>query len=311
MTSSVQGRDGASVRWNRRVRLVLADVDETIAGLYEPASPAMLRALGRFLGDGGRLFLITGGSLQRVTSGITDGIPRVMRRGVLVAPVSGAEVWGFTTRGAVRRRPFVSRYEETFTPDMKRRWRAVSAQVLAEFGLRPHAVRPPARFHREVGHDPLDVMVDDRGSQITFEFVNGRDLRVAVVERAAELLREARLPVTPRLASVFALNMTIEGVSKESAVRQVLESDAILASVGLTSADVAAPHALEVWGDDFSAANGGSDLLMSRAVAPAVRSIDFRDEDPTDFPAELNIVLWDGAQRLHDGLLEYLESRRA
>ena len=48
---------------------------------------------------------------------------------------------------------------------------------------------------------------------------------------------------------------------------------------------------------------------MSEALAPEVRSIDFRQEDPAEFPEGYNIVLWDGLERLHFGLLEYLQSR--
>jgi hypothetical protein len=40
-----------------------------------------------------------------------------------------------------------------------------------------------------------------------------------------------------------------------------------------------------------------------------VRALSFRNEDPAEFPKGYNIQLWDGAHRLHMGLLEYLESR--
>lgn len=42
---------------------------------------------------------------------------------------------------------------------------------------------------------------------------------------------------------------------------------------------------------------------MSEAVDPEVRSIDFRDEDPSEFLAGYNTVLWQGKHRLHQGLL--------
>ena len=45
---------------------------------------------------------------------------------------------------------------------------------------------------------------------------------------------------------------------------------------------------------------------MCTALDPRVRAISFRDEDPAEFPDGYNIHLWDGAYRLHDGLLEYL-----
>jgi hypothetical protein len=50
---------------------------------------------------------------------------------------------------------------------------------------------------------------------------------------------------------------------------------------------------------------------MSEALPPTVRSIDFRKEDPKEFPKGYNIVLWDGEQHLHHGLLEYLRGRHA
>jgi hypothetical protein len=48
---------------------------------------------------------------------------------------------------------------------------------------------------------------------------------------------------------------------------------------------------------------------MSEALPPEVRSIDFREEDPSEFLEGYNIVLWDGQHHLHHGLLEYLQSR--
>ncbi len=82
----------------------------------------------------------------------------------------------------------------------------------------------------------------------------------------------------------------------------------LLGRLDLTPAELT-PEAIEVWGDDFSAVRGGIDLDMCRALPPAVRTIDFRDEDPAELPADRNIVLWDGAHRLQDGLLEFLETR--
>jgi hypothetical protein len=58
----------------------------------------------------------------------------------------------------------------------------------------------------------------------------------------------------------------------------------------------------------FSVINGGTDRHMSEALSPEVRSIDFRQEDPSELPENLNIVFWDGSHHLHHGLLEYLQS---
>jgi hypothetical protein len=69
------------------------------------------------------------------------------------------------------------------------------------------------------------------------------------------------------------------------------------------------PEQIEIWGDKFSSVCGGTDRHMSEAVDPRVRSIDFRDEDPSEFLPGYNTVLWQGKHRLHHGLLEYLQSR--
>ena len=83
----------------------------------------------------------------------------------------------------------------------------------------------------------------------------------------------------------------------------------VLATVGLKPEDVQNPTELEVWGDKYSVLHGGTDRHMSEALPPEVRSIDFREENPAEFPEGYNIVLWDGHQHLHHGLLEYLQSR--
>jgi hypothetical protein len=83
----------------------------------------------------------------------------------------------------------------------------------------------------------------------------------------------------------------------------------VLGTIGLTAQDVQDPLELEIWGDKYSELHGGTDRHMSEAVSPQVRSIDFRQENPEEFPDGYNIVVWDGSQHLHHGLLEYLKSR--
>ena len=68
------------------------------------------------------------------------------------------------------------------------------------------------------------------------------------------------------------------------------------------------PNEIEIWGDRFSS-RAGTDWLMCKPVDGSVRAISFRDEDPKEFPEGYNIQLWDGAHRLHEGLLEFLEGR--
>lgn len=232
--------------------------------------------------------------------------------------------------GEVRTEPFYSIYEKTFTPEMKQSWRELTARLIEEFGLRPHPVQPKADFWQEVGRDPLDIMLDDRGPQITFGVANGRDvsdeylpninhriplthgrrdLRVPIARRATELFETAQLPVTPRLGGNYSIDFAIAGISKATAIKSVLSNPDVLATIGLAPEDIQNPDHLEVWGDKFSVHDGGTDRHISEALPPEVRAIDFREEDPDELPEGYNIVIWDGQRHLHDGLLEYLQSR--
>jgi hypothetical protein len=321
-----------TVTWNDSIRLAFSDVDETIAEVYTPAEPEMVEELAKFLREGRKLFMVTGGSLKRVRSGITDLIPAELRHDILVSHCSGAEVWGFTENGEQRDVPFYSIYEETFTDEMKQSWRKVIDQLIAEFKLRPHPAQPKVDFWDSIGRNPLDIMLDDRGPQITMEVVNGidltgdqleslpypvpstrgkYDLRIAIMDRANELLKASHVPISPRLGGNFALDFAVEGVSKTTSIQKVLTDDSVLSTIGLSPDDVQDPNELEVWGDKFSIVNGGTDRHMSEAVLPIVRSIDFREEDIAELPKDYNIVLWDGVHHLHHGLLEYLQSRHS
>jgi len=322
--------DITTVTWNDSIRLALADVDETIAEVYTPAEPGMITELASFLQEGHKLFMVTGGSLKRVCSGITDLLPAELRHDILISHCSGAEVWGFTAQGTLQNKPFYSIYEEIFTPEMKQSWRQIIDQLIAEFGLRTHPAQPKVDFWANVGRDPLDIMLDDRGPQITMEVVNGieltgdqleslpypvpltrgkYDLRIAIMNRAEELLRSSNVPVTPRLGGNFALDFAVQGVSKTTSIQKVLSDESVLSTIGLSPADAQNPRELEIWGDKFSVVNGGTDRHMCEAVSPQVRAIDFRQEDLTELPEDFNIVLWDGQHHLHHGLLEYLQSR--
>lgn len=319
-----------TIRWNNSLKLALADVDETIAEVYTPAEPEMINELTSFLQEGRKLFMVTGGSLKRVRAGITDLLPAELRKDVLVSHCSGAEVWGFLENGELQERPFYSVYEETFDDAMKKSWRQAVAQLVQEFQLRPHPAQPKVEFWASIGRDPLDIMLDDRGPQITLEVVNGidltgdelerlpypvpltrgkYDLRIAIMDRAKELFAANNVPVSPRLGGNFALDLAVEGVSKTTSIQKILSDNEVLATIGLTPDDINNPQELEVWGDKFSVLNGGTDRHMSEAVSPDVRSIDFREEDPSELPEGFNIVLWDGKHHLHHGLLEYLQSR--
>ena len=107
---------------------------------------------------------------------------------------------------------------------------------------------------------------------------------------------------------MFALDMAIAGFDKSRAVEEAFRP-AVLGCLGLGTT-IPGPSEIEVWGDRFSK-HAGTDWLMCKPIDRRIRAISFRDEDPKDFPEGCNIQLWDGAHRLHEGLLEFIEGRTA
>jgi hydroxymethylpyrimidine pyrophosphatase-like HAD family hydrolase len=318
------------MNWNNNVKLIISDVDETIADNYLPADPEMIKELTSLLTEGKILFLVTGASIKRIQMRITDQISPNLRKNILAAHCSGAEVWGFTESGELKEKPFYTLYEGTLTDEQKKKWRELIKQLISEFKLKIHEPMGAVEFMKQTNNDPLSVILEDRGPQITFEFINSYDmsveqekqlelsipqthgaydLRVPVLERAKVLLEEAGIPITPRLAGQWAVDFAIKGVNKTTAVKTILEDETILSEFGLTKEDVSNPNNFEIWGDKFSALRGGTDRHMCEAVSPDVRAIDFREENPEEFPPGYNIVLWEGEKHLHDGLLEYLQAR--
>jgi hydroxymethylpyrimidine pyrophosphatase-like HAD family hydrolase len=315
-----------SVVWNQELRLVLSDVDETVADLYRPAESGMLAALTRLLDQGIILVLITGQSVTNVEQRVVMNLPAQLRQQIAVGACSGAELWGYSTTGERNATAFYAA-DSVLTAEQTRAWRVLTQQLITEFRLTPFPPMPIADFKLEYGEEPWHVMLDDRGAQITIEFPNafdlsnaaceqvhrrlgssfeGQDLRIPVLHRAQQLLGAHSVPVTPRIAGMFALDLAIAGVDKARAVEEAL-TPAVLRSLGFGSN---MPHAaeIEVWGDRFSQFSG-TDWLMCKPIDRRVRALSFRNENPAEFPNGYNIRLWDGAYRLHMGLLEYLESR--
>lgn len=320
-----------TLQFNSQVKLVLTDVDETIADVYCPAAPEMVRELTKLLKEGIVLFFVTGGGLQRVKKDIIDLIEPNLRHRTLVSHCSGAEVWGFSDDGKLLQNPYYSKYNEELTDDEKNNFRKAVSQLITEFKLRTHPAMPKLDFIQKFGTHPLEVMCDDRGPQITLEFINGSDLqpdqvaelevdvpqthgqydlRIPVLERAEQLFSKYRVPISPRLGGTMALDFAIQGVSKTTSVKFVLENTALLKELKIDTSIQNDDNSIEIWGDKFSIIRGGSDRHMSEAVKPQVRSIDFRNENPEEFPKGYNIVLWNGKKELHHGTLEYLLSRK-
>lgn len=315
-----------TVLWNDQLRIVFSDVDETIADLYRPAERRMLAAISNLLEQDVALVLITGQSVQNVEERVVMALPAPLRRQVAIGACSGAELWGYSPAGRRKESPYYTA-ENVLTAENANAWRAVVQQLIEEFRLSPCAPMPIPDFRRNVGDEPLCVMLDDRGPQITLEFPNayrlsatarrdihlppglsleGNDLRTPILVRAQQLLDAYSIPVTARMAGMFALDLAITGIDKSRAVTEAL-SPGVLDHLGLSDG-IPAFHEIEIWGDRFSQ-NAGTDWLMCKPLDRRIRAISFRDENADEFPEGYNIRLWDGAQRLHAGLLEFMENR--
>jgi hypothetical protein len=315
-----------TVHWNDQLRLVFSDVDETIADLYRPAERRMVAALSNLLEQNVSLVLITGQSVENVEERVVMALPARLRRQVAIGACSGAELWGYSPAGNRRESPHYTA-ENVLTAENANAWRAIVQQLIEEFRLSAFATMPIADFRRKAGDEPLCVMLDDRGPQITLELPNayrlsaaarrdihlppglgleGDDLRAPILRRAQQLLDACPIPVTARMAGMFALDLAITGIDKSRAVTEAI-SPGVLGSLGLDGT-VPTFDEIEIWGDRFSQ-QAGTDWLMCKPIDRRVRAISFRDENSNEFPEGYNIQLWDGAQRLHAGLLEFIEGR--
>lgn len=318
------------LKWNNNVKLIISDVDETVADLYIQAVPEMIEALEQLLREEKVLFFISGQSVQNIKERIIDHIHCPLRQKILVGHCSGAEVWGFNKFGDICEKPFYSYYDGFLTEKQKKHWRKLIKKLIEEFKLETFPVMSIPEFKKKSGNNPKAVIIDDRGPQITFEMINAHDLsheeakklglpndsedinydlRIPIFKKAQKLFEESELLITPRLAGVFALDFAIKGVSKGTAVKYVIKNDVILSKLSLTKNILSDPNRIEVWGDKFSTKRGGTDRHISEALPKEVRSISFRRENPAEFLDGYNIQVWDGEQELHNGLLEFLKKR--
>lgn len=62
----------SNVKWNNKVKLIISDVDETIADLYVKAEPEMIQELTQLLQEGVAVFFVTGQGLKSVQWRIID-----------------------------------------------------------------------------------------------------------------------------------------------------------------------------------------------------------------------------------------------
>ncbi|MBI3888127.1 hypothetical protein HY310_03620, partial [Candidatus Microgenomates bacterium] len=239
--------------WNRQLKIVFSDVDETIAEVYTPATAGMIVELEKLLTDGIILYMVSGASINSINERIVNKLNPDVRKNILVAHCSGAEVWGYDEDGLLITNPYYSIYDDKLSPEQKQTFRTIIKQLINEFNLKTF---PPmgskAEFREMTHYDPLSIMCVDRGPQITFQLTNaydltesqakelrvplthGRyDLRYPLIKRSEELFEEFGVPITARTGGTTALDFAVEGISKTTAVHWALENNELLAKFNL------------------------------------------------------------------------------
>ncbi len=316
--------------WNNQIKLIISDVDDTIAPSHDLVRPKMAELLNNLLKSGAVLFMISGSEERYVFDRVIKYIQPNLRQRILVGHCNGVELWGYDEQGELISPSFYNLYDERLNHDQRLRLREVAGQITSEFHFRTHSRMPRGQFVSKTGGDPLSVMYEDKGTSISFGLHNAtdlneeqisllkidvpqtlgkHDLRIPFVKRANELFEQFDVPITAILAGAATVDMVVKDVSKTTAVQFVMHNAGILSKFDIDPAELLSrPEMIEIWGDRFSKSHG-TDWLMSVGVDPRVRSIDFRDEDPKEFPSECNITLWDGAGCLDEGLINYLRTR--
>jgi hypothetical protein len=300
------------MRWNPGTRLIVADVDDTIAEVFRPATQEMITALERLMQNGVVFFLISGQRLSNVFQRLLLPIDPALRKQVLVASCNGAEVHVFDAQGSIVEQAVFS---ATWNRDREVDhgiWRGLVNEQVAKFDL---TALPPMgidAFMVASGGNPRAVMLDDRNVQISLDFVNWifspppEDIRPFLIEEANRAFRQAGLDVAGKTAGDIAIDFSLLGVDKGLPLRGFIAWGPEFRNELPHRIVLERPSDVEVWGDRFSALQGGADLAMASALPPGSRKISFRDLPLEEASSCAGLCVWRGKHSLQAGLLEYL-----
>ena len=297
------------IHWNEEVRLIIADVDDTIAPVYHDIAREMVKEIEELLITGIKFFLISGQSIQNICARIIRYIHPELRNSILVAHCNGAEVYCFDREGKLCEKPVFTILD--YVQVDKRKWKEVLQQIREHFGLEYIYTNKVDEFKAQVGDSPKAIMVEDRNVQISMDFVNGvgtTDVRFEIMEYAHKLLEEYGLKVVPHLGGDGAIDFNIEGVSKSRPIEEIISfSDKFDFNIN-GKIHMAHVDEVEIWGDNFSLSKGAADFAMCKGLPESVRTLCFRECQ--DYSKQYNICVWDGNRKLSEGVLEYLQSRK-
>jgi hypothetical protein len=315
------------LKFNNDLKLIISDVDETIADLFKDTDLKLVKRLEDIIRSGKILFLVSGGGIKRIEKDLVNLIDSSLRHKIIVSHCNSAQIFGYDEKGSRIPEPFYDLATGKLSKEEHLKWREILNEVINKFNLKTTDAMPVAKFKEMAGGDPHMIMYDDRDVQITLEIINaydlkeadarsfgisekrdGRyDLRFEIVDFANKLLIQNGLPVRAHIAGVFAVNFLLGTMTKGDSIKFLKKEKGFIEKYGLTSEIFEETNAIEIWGDKFSIKSGPNDWTMSVELNPDIRSITFRQENPEDLPKDYNVVVWDGEKHLHEGLLEFLE----
>lgn len=271
----------SKIKWNNEVKLIISDVDGIIADFCLNASNEITRELEKLLIEDKVLFLISGQSVQNIYKRVVSQIKKELRYKILIGHCSGIEIFEFVKEGNLNQRPIFNLYKEPVSESQKKQWRKIIKQLKLEFKIKIYPPMPIDKFKEITNDHQLCIMYEDRRPQIIFEVANAYDLTlkkikqlksnrinyqgltdlgIPIINRATELFLKVKIPIQGRLAGVFAIDFVINGISKTTAVRKVINDEEIHARFLLNKNILDNPKLIEVWGDKFSTVNGETDI---------------------------------------------------
>jgi hydroxymethylpyrimidine pyrophosphatase-like HAD family hydrolase len=317
------------ITWNKKVKLIISDIDETIAEVYKPAQSEIITELNKLINDGIRFFFISGQGFKNICERVIKYIDKRLRKNILIGYCNGAEVTGFSDDGEVLPSPFYSIKDRKVSGIQIATLREIVKTTIQTFSLELYPPLPVHEFIEKTKGNPFSVIFEDRELQITLDVVNGyvlrnvpeiytesirhflekgiTDLRLPLVEYSTNLLIQHHLPFKAFLGGQFAIDYIIKDISKGNAIKAMMGDAGMLKHLGLDKIIFEQPELIEIWGDQFSQ-NGDSDVAMCRPI-PLVRAINFRKIKQEELVRGLNIQIWDREKVLQDGVLDYMLNR--
>lgn len=304
------------IRLANEVKVILTDVDDTVAEAFCEVSQEMVAALEQLLERKMIIFFISGQSFDNVYSRVIQKISEKWYEQIAVSPCNGAEIYRFIKgKGWIREYSILD--EQVKMGELS----VVADFIIQRFQLCSIPAHTMEVFRANSRGNPCEVMVGNRGVQIAFDFVNGiepklfglsfvqekgqvDDIRPLIAREANQFAKENGYHVVAHVAGPYAIDLVFDGVNKGLPIQKKIsfgESLSCKIEQGIVLQNC---KEIEVWGDSFENANG--DIQMSLALPPEVRTISFRKLSKENRLATYNIVEWNGQYSCNLGLLEYL-----